>query len=171
MLGHDLIYFPNVEQVPDFAMAFTRMMFAHADFEEQVREMRTAILKTRSRHGGRGKKSGLGTARDRPGRMEKLISDRPGLVEKQEALRIRQTLVDAIDPCDQRNLLAHGRWWRFVVATSTIKIRGERKGEPAEAGFTVPDILAIAEKLKTFAINLERVRSDIERRRGDDDQP
>src|SRR5215470_3269326 len=105
MLDHDSIYFPEVEDVPQFAMAFTRLMFAHAEFEEQARDLRTCLL-------GRKTRDDLGTARDRPKRMAKLIKrclkDHPDLVEEQEAIRIKRILTDAIDPCDRRNLLAHG---------------------------------------------------------------
>src|SRR5262249_15440112 len=97
-----------------------------------------------------------------PKRMAKLIKrrlkDHPDLVEEQEAIRIKRILTDAIDPCDRRNLLAHGRWWRFEVKKLTLQIRGERKGEPKVADYTVQDILWVAEKLETLAIDLERIR-------------
>ena len=168
MLEHDSIYFPEVEDVPEFAMAFTRLMFAHAEFEEQIRHLQTCLFR---------RKTGdhLGTARNRLKRMAKLIKgrlkDHPGLVENHEASRIKQILKDAIDPCDRRNLLAHGRWWRFQVKTLTLQIRGERKGEPKWADYTVQDILWVAEKLETLAIDLERIRRAIEHRRGDHDVP
>jgi hypothetical protein len=107
MLDYDSIHFPEVQQVPDFAMAFTRMMFAHAEFEEEVRDLRAAIIRTpasnprgfaRLLHLLRRKtRDDLGTARDRPKRMAKLIRERPRwLVEDQEATTIRQILKDAI---------------------------------------------------------------------------
>jgi hypothetical protein len=138
MLDHDAIYFPEAEIMPSLAMAFMRMMFAHAEFEEHVRDLHAAIMVTPAKRPcffawllnfGQKTDGGLGNSRDRPKRMAKLIKDRPGLVEDQEATQIVQLLKDAIGPSDRRNLLAHGRWWRFDPKTSTIKIRGERRGE------------------------------------------
>jgi len=65
-----------------------------------------ALVSARKKNDG-----GLGTARERPKRMARLIKDRPGLVEGQEAKRIDEILKAAIAPCDRRNSLAHGRWW------------------------------------------------------------
>src|SRR5262249_44513217 len=114
---------------------------------------------------------GLGTARQRPKRMAKLIEERPGLVEDQEATEIIQILKAAIGPCDRRNLLAHGRWWRFDTKTSTITIRGERKGEPKMADYTETNIFEIDLQLSALAADLYKVRREIEHRRGDHDFP
>ena len=172
MLDHEAIYFPQPEAVPRFTMEFMRMMFAHAEFEEQVRRMQTAIMMTppdQPHNCGRETGGGLGNARQRPKRMAKLIKERPGLVEGREASEIGRILTAAIGPCDQRNLLAHGRWWRFDPKTSTITIRGERKGEPERADYTEFEILEIAGELRALATDLGKVRSDIENRRGDHD--
>jgi hypothetical protein len=180
MLDPDAIYFPEAEIIPSFAMAFMRMMFAHAEFEEQVRDLEAAIMATPSRQPhifarllrllnfGRKTGGGLGNARQRPKRMAKLIKERPGLVEDQEATtEIIRILRAAIGPCDQRNLLAHGRWWRFDTKTSTITIRGERRGEPETADYTERKIFEIDFELSTLAVDLYKVRRDIEHRRGD----
>ena len=42
----DAIHFPEAETIPSFAIAFMGMMFAHAEFEEQVRELQASIMKT-----------------------------------------------------------------------------------------------------------------------------
>jgi hypothetical protein len=181
MLDPDAIYFPEAEIMPSFAMAFMRMMFAHAEFEEQIRELQAAILKTPAKQPhvfasllhllnlGRKNVGGLGNSRARPKRMAKLIKDRPGLVTDQEASQIVQILKDAIGPCDQRNLLAHGRWWRFDPKTSTITIRGERKAEPEWADYTEAKIFEIDLQLSALAAELYKLGRSIEQRRGDHD--
>jgi hypothetical protein len=180
MLDHDAIYFPEAEIMPSLAMAFMRMMFAHAEFEEQVRDSQAAIMKTPGRRphffarlrgllnsGRKPDGGGLGTSRDRAKRVMRLIRERPGLVEDQEAEQIVRILNDAIGPCDGRNVLAHGRWWRFHSKTSTITIRGERKGEPQFEHYTEAKIFEIDFKLSALATDLYKVRREIERRRGD----
>jgi hypothetical protein len=101
--------------------------------------------------------------------VAKLIKDHPATVQDQETSEIGRILTDAIDLCDQRNLLAHGRWWRFDANTATIKIRGERKGEPEFADYTESEILRIAMGLKMLTSDLYKVRREIEHRRGDYD--
>jgi len=171
MLDPDAIYFPKAEAVPKFAMAFTNLMFAHAEFEEQVRDLETAIKRTRPKRPHAAKTGGVGDARQRPKRMAKLIKDRPGLVTNQETKQIVEILKTAIGPCDKRNLFAHGRWWRFYPKTSTIRIRGERKGKPKAVDCTETEILGIADELRGLVLDLYKVRAEIERRRGDHDIP
>jgi hypothetical protein len=171
MLDPDAIYFPEAEIMPPLAMAFMRMMFAHAEFEEQVRDLQATIMKTPPKRPHAAETGGLGTSRARPKRIAKLIKDRPGLVEDQEAREIDRILKAAIGPCDRRNLLAHGRWWRFDSKTSTITIRGESKGEPETADYTERKICEIDFELSALAVELYKVRRDIEHRRGDHDVP
>jgi hypothetical protein len=51
------------------------------------------------------------------------MSDKESDSKKEK--RIVEILKAAIAPCDRRNSLAHGRWWRFISTTSTIKVHGE----------------------------------------------
>ena len=71
------------------------MMFAHAEFEEQVRELRASIMKTPAKLDVDLKitDGDLGKSRDRPKRI------RPGLVNDQEEKRIVEILKAAIAPC------------------------------------------------------------------------
>jgi hypothetical protein len=156
------VYFPEAEIIQPLAMAFMRMMFAHAEFEEQVRRLQRAITND-------PEFAQQWDTRKRPKRMAKLIKNHPGLIQEKEASEIVRVLTGAIAPCEQRNLLAHGRWWRFDPKTSTIKIRGERKGEPEWADYTEPKISTIGIELRTLAADLYKVRRDIEQRRGDHD--
>jgi hypothetical protein len=165
----NLIHFPAAETMPTFAVAFLGMMFAHAKFEAQVYALESAIKVTpRKRHRvAKPKGDRLGDARARPKQMAKLINDRPGLVENRERSQIVQILRAAIKPCDQRNLLAHGRWWRFDPKTSTIEVRGDRRQERGH--YTESKIAELAETFKTLDANLYTLRSAIENRRGDHD--
>ena len=79
--------------------------------------------------------------------MARLIEDHPTTVQTQEAGEIEQILTE----------------------TLTIAVRGERNGEPEWAEYTEPEILRIANELKMLSIDLYKVRSAIERRRGDHD--
>ena len=91
----DAIHFPEAETIPSFAIAFMGMMFAHAEFEEQVRELRASIMKTPAKLDVDLKitDGDLGKSRDRPKRI------RPGLVNDQEEKRIVEILKAAIAPC------------------------------------------------------------------------
>jgi hypothetical protein len=104
--------------------------------------------------------------------MARLIKDRPGLVRDEEEKQIVQILKAAIAPCDRRNDLAHGRWYRFYPNTSTIKVRGERrKGKPEWADYTEREISEIGIELRTLALDLNEIKRAIENRRGDHDAP
>jgi hypothetical protein len=94
--------------------------------------------------------------------MAKLITDRPHLVEGEEAKRIDEILKAAIAPCDRRNSLAHGRWWQFISATSTINVRGQRKGNSEWDYYTEKEIRAIGIELRTLALDLNDIKRAIE---------
>jgi len=44
--NRDAVTFPEAEIMVPLAVAFLHMMFAHAEFEEQVRVLQTSIMKT-----------------------------------------------------------------------------------------------------------------------------
>jgi len=44
----DIIHFPEPEIMAPLAMAFVRMMFAHAGFEREVRSLQSAITDDRN---------------------------------------------------------------------------------------------------------------------------
>jgi hypothetical protein len=138
-LNPEAIYFPEAEIIRPFAMAFMRMMFAHANFETEVDLLQRAIAND-------PQFAERWDARSRPKRMANLIERHLGPVPELET--IRQILTDSIDPCDQRNLLAHGRWWRFDPKTAKITVRAQRKGRPEFADYTETEILRIAGELK-----------------------
>jgi hypothetical protein len=89
MLDSNSIYFPQPEAVPQFAMEFMRMMFAHAEFEEQVRELRAVIMVTPAKRPhvvarllrllnfGRKTDGGLGTSRRSGGKANSAHKEGP----------------------------------------------------------------------------------------------
>jgi hypothetical protein len=42
----DAITFPKAENIPSFAIPFMDMMFAYAEFEEQIRQLHATLIKT-----------------------------------------------------------------------------------------------------------------------------
>ena len=85
-----------------------------------------------------------------------------------ETASIKKLLEDAIEPSDQRNLLAHGTWWCFNRRTSAICVRGTTRCEspdepPEHRDFTVADITALADRFEDLAADLYTLRRDIER--------
>jgi hypothetical protein len=115
----DDIYFPDAEEIKPHAIAFARLMFAHSEFEREIRSLQGAITNDPS-FGER--RSNQWKARERPKRMAKLIRTHLG-DNLQEAEPIAKLLSDAIGPCDRRNFLAHGEWWSFNTRTLTIMVR------------------------------------------------
>lgn len=76
---------------------------------------------------------------------------------------IAKLLTDAIGPCDDRNMLAHGTWWGFHPATATIIVRGGTRWEgvevpPKQREYTASDIKAAADKLADIEAELFKLR-------------
>jgi hypothetical protein len=165
LLDPDAIYFPDPEVIAPLAMAFARMMFAHAKFEDQFRSLQGAVTSD-PRFGER--RANQWTARQRPDCMAKLIKKHfpEGL---EEAELITTVLNEAIDFCDRRNLLAHGEWWYFHQPTSTVTVRSstqwvDEEGPPQDEDFTAEDICALAEKFKDLRAELYHLGRSIEGR-------
>jgi hypothetical protein len=142
------------------AMAFARVMIAHARFEAQVRDLQAAITGDQDFSERACNQWG---ARQRPKRMVKLLEERLGDVA--EAPAIADILTKAIKPSDARSLLAHGVWWRFKRDTSVLTVRRGtiRKGEPAHVHWTVADISQVADMFGDLEAELFNVRRELER--------
>jgi hypothetical protein len=158
----DDIYFPEAENIGPHAIAFAQLMFAHAEFEREVRSLQGAITNDLSFGEQR---SNQWKARQRPERMAKLIKRHFG-DELQETEPIVKLLSDAIGHCDQRNFLAHGEWWCFNTRTLTITVRSETRwndGQP-EHQYTAREIEALGGEFKKLEIELFKHRRRIEAR-------
>jgi hypothetical protein len=105
----DNVLFPDPNEITAHAIEFARMMFIHTSFEREVSALQDAITKD---DGFGEQRANKWSARERPGRMVKLIEKYRGNAIAETA-QINKLLTDAIDLCDQRNFLAHGHWWCF----------------------------------------------------------
>jgi hypothetical protein len=154
------IYFPEPGEIEPLAMAFAQMMFAHAAFEAEVCQLQGAI--TGDPDFGEQVHNQWG-AQVRPEHMAKLIDQHFGETIPEKA-PIVQLLTHAKAPCDDRNLLAHGQWWRFDPNTSTIDVRGGRQRDDGcveHNRFTVAGIHEIIEKFKNLEAELFKLRRSI----------
>jgi hypothetical protein len=102
--------------------------------------------------------------------MVKLIEENLGQIPETKA--IHKLLKDARAPGNKRNDLVHGTWWRFERRTATITVRrgSQRKNKDQFAEYTEERILEIADAFKDIAVELYKLRRDIENRRGDHDR-
>ena len=117
--GPDMVAFPDPGEIRPHALAFARMMFAHAAFEREVRELQSDIA---NEHGFGERKANQWRTPDRAKRMVALIEKKLGK-GLPETGPIEKLLTDAVEPCGQRNLLAHGTWWCFDRRTLSIQVR------------------------------------------------
>src|SRR6266566_3851217 len=161
-------YFPTPDTpgFEPFARAFVHLMFAHAKFERQIRELQSAIADTLDTDHipfGEQPANQLRDSRKRPKLMAKWIRDKLG--ESPEEEKIIKCLCDAIPFDNKRNLLTHGTWWKFKFPTITVARGTVRLGEEQHVSFTVDQIEAIAEKFGDFEAELWKLKRSIEDRR------
>jgi len=159
-MTHD---FPDADApaIQPFTQAFVGMMFAHAAFEHRVSALMNAITGDE----GFGERTSLGTADKRPKRMQKLINEHhpDGLPE---ADAIVACLKRSISFCRSRNLLAHGRWWRFDIEANAITVRPgvARSNQGQHPTLTVADIRHVGTSLKDLEVELWKRQTAIEAR-------
>jgi hypothetical protein len=77
----------------------------------------------------------------------------------QQAEPILRLLSDAVAPCDQRNLLAHGEWWSFNTRMLTITVRSGTRWSDGQ-----PEHAELVEEFKSLEIELFKLRCRIEAR-------
>jgi hypothetical protein len=164
MIDRDDIFFPDAEEIRPHAIAFAQLMFAHSEFEREVRSLQAVI--TNDPNFGE-QRNNQWKARKRPELMARLIKRYLG-DDLQETGPIVKILDDAIGPCDRRNFLAHGDWWCFNTRTLTITVRsGTRwsEGQPDHVEYTAQDIKALAGEFEKLQIELFKLRRRIDARR------
>jgi len=162
ILGRTL--FPRADDIPQsLATAFMRMMMAHAKFESELCALQ-GVVANDPYYGEQ--RENLWSAKKRPRLMAELINTHLGQIA--ETGLITQLLEDAFTPTDQRNHLAHGRWWSFDRQAGTIEVRGgiQREGEEQWREYSETDISDIAERFEALETELFKLRSDIENRLG-----
>src|SRR5262249_42238911 len=160
-LDSDRVAVPDPRENEPHVIAFAGMMFAHAALEREIRALLDAITKT---PGFGEQHSNQWRAPERPQHIVKLIETHRG--HDFPTKQIEKLLNDAIDPCEQRNHLAHGTWWCFNRHTSAIVVRATRRAHqkiPLERGeYTAHDIYAVFRKFKTVEVELNKLRRSIE---------
>jgi hypothetical protein len=164
-VGQQNIHFPEAQDIAPLAIAFANMMFAHAQFEREVRDLQGTL--TGKMDFGEQPRNQLRNARQRPELMAALINEHAGAIPEAEA--IRKILTDAIMPCDDRNHLAHGEWWHFDPVSSTIHTRGGTQwteGSFDHREWTLTTMSAVTEKFKDLEIDLYKLRRVIQERIG-----
>lgn len=165
----DEVAFPETHEIEAHALAFAEMMFEHAEFEREVRELQDAVT---GQHGFGERRSSKWSARKRPKLMVRLMKQHRGSLPQRGP--IKKLLTDAIEPTDQRNLLAHGTWWCFNRRTSTICVRGTIRLEsddfpPEQGDYSVADIRALGATFADLAGKLYPLRREIEQQRTDEE--
>ncbi len=160
-MGPDDLALPDPSEIAPHAIAFARMMFAHAAFEREIRSLVDAINPSRPGFGERAENqwtpSETGT-----GKIIILIKHHRGGLP--QIVQIKDLLNEAIHPCRDRNFLAQGTWCCFNRRTLAVEVRGGvRLGEPPEdRAYTVSGILKLARKFKELEAELYKVRRSLE---------
>ena len=161
---HD-VAFPDPSEIAPHAIAFARMMFAHAAFEREVCSLVDAINPKKPGFGERPENRWT-ASESGTGKIILLIKHHrgSGLAQIEQ---IKNLLNEAIHPCRDRNFLAHGTWYCFNRRTLTVEVRGEvRWGQPElppeHRAYTVSDILKLARKFKDIDAELYKVRRSLE---------
>jgi|SRR5215472_7253714 hypothetical protein len=161
---HD-VAFPDPSEIAPHAIAFARMMFAHAAFEGEVRSLVDAINPKRPGFGQRLENQWT-ASESGTGKIIILIKHHRGS-NLPQIVQIKNVLNEAIHPCRDRNFLAQGTWCCFNRRSLTIEIRGgARWGQPElppeHRSYTVSDILKIARKFRDIEAELYRIRRSLE---------
>lgn len=161
---HD-VALPDPSEIAPHAIAFSRMMFAHAAFEREVRSLVDAINPKKPGFGERPENQWT-ASESGTGKIIILIKHHRGN-GLPEIEQIKNLLNEAIHPCRERNFLAHGTWWSFNRRALTIEVRGGvRWGQPElppeNRAYTVSGILKLAHKFKDIEAELYKIRRSLE---------
>jgi hypothetical protein len=161
-MSPDDVASPDPSEIAPHAIAFARMMFAHAALEREVRSLVDAINPKEPGFGERPENQWT-PSESGTGKVTILIKQHRGNGLPQTE-QIKTLLNAAIHPCRDRNFLAHGTWCCFNRRTLTVEVRGEVPWgqSPENRSYTVSDILKVARKLKEIEAELYRVRRSLE---------
>jgi hypothetical protein len=164
-MGPDDVALPDPSEIAPHAIAFARMMFAHAAFEREVRSLVDAINPKKPGFGERPENQWT-ASESGTGKIIILIKHHRGGGLPQ-TLPIKTLLNEAILPCRDRNFLAQGTWCCFNRRSLSIEVRGGvRWGTPElpfeNRAYTVSDILKLARKFKDMEAELYKIRRSLE---------
>jgi len=161
---HD-VALPEPSEIAPHAIAFARMMFAHAAFEREVRSLVDVINPKRPGFGERPENQWT-ASESGTGKIIILIKYHRGS-DLPQIEQIKNLLNEAIHPCRDRDFLAHGTWCCFNRRSLTIAVHsGVRWGQPEltpeNRAYTVSDILKLARKFKDIEVELYKTRRSLE---------
>ena len=122
---HD-VALPDPSEIAPHAIAFARMMFAHAAFEREVRSLVDAINPKKPGFGERPENQWT-ASESGTGKIVILIRHHRGS-DLPQVVQIKNLLNEAIQPCRNRNFLAHGTWWCFNRRTLAVKFAAGSDG-------------------------------------------
>jgi hypothetical protein len=164
-MGPDDVAFPDPNEIAPHAIAFARMMFAHAALEREVRSLVDAVNPKEPGFGERPENQWT-ASESGTGKITILIKQHRGAGLPQTE-QIKNLLNTAIHPCRDRNFLAHGTWCCFNRRTLTVEVRGEVPSGQSQLSsesraYTVSDILKVARKLKEIEAELYGIRRSLE---------
>jgi hypothetical protein len=164
-MDRDDVAFPDPNEIAPHAIAFARMMFAHAEFERGIRSLVDAINTKELGFGERRANQWTASESGTEKIIDLIIKHRGNDLPETE--QIKNLLSEAVDLCRQRNFLAHGTWWCFNRRTLTVKVRGGVRWEqpelpPENCEYTVSDIEKLADKFRDIEAGLYRIRRSFE---------
>jgi hypothetical protein len=160
---HD-VAFPDPSEIAPHAIAFARMMFAHAALEREVRSLVDAINPKKPGFGERPENQWT-ASESGTGKIIILIKHHRGNLP--QIVQIKDLLNEAIHPCTDRNFLAQGTWSCFNRRNLTVEVRramrwGQPELSPESRAYTVSDILKLAHKFKDIEAELYKIRRSLE---------
>jgi hypothetical protein len=161
---HD-VALPDPSEIAPHAIAFARMMFAHAAFEREVRSLVDVINPKKPGFGERPENQWT-ASESGTGKIIILFKHHRGSGLPQSE-QIKNLLNEAIQPCRDRDFLVHGTWSCFNRRSLTIEVRrGQRWGQqelpPENRAYAVRDILKLARKFKDLQVELHNIRRSLE---------
>jgi hypothetical protein len=164
-MGPDDVALPDPSEIAPHAIAFARMMFAHAAFEREVRSLVGAINPNKPGFGERPENQWT-ASESGTGKIIILIKHHRGSGLPQTE-QIKNVLNEAIHPCRDRDFLARGTWWCFNRRNLAVEVRrgvrwGQQELAPENRAFTVADILKLAREFKNLETDLYKIRRSLE---------
>jgi hypothetical protein len=163
-MDRDDVAFPDAIEIAPHAIAFARVMFAHAEFERGIRSLVDAINIKEPGFGERRANQWTASESGTEKIIDLIIKHRGNDLPETE--QIKNLLSEAVDLCRQRNFLAHGTWWCFNRRTLTVEVRGgirrEPERPPENREYRVSDIEKLADKFKNVEAELYKIRRSFE---------
>ena len=154
-------YFPDADNIGPFGPSFLRLMFACAELDRRVAQMQNLItndLTYSDKH--------LWSSQKRAKKMRKLFRKHGGrlAMQPEDGERIVDALKRAVAPCDLRNLLAHGHWWKLDKKTIEVRRDKWRRGEKRFVKVTLAQIDRAESELADLEVELYKISRRIRRK-------